>query len=39
MVPVDAADLLPSGDLDDPKVKKDYERGYEKLLHFFHEHL
>jgi len=27
------------GDLEDPNVKKDYERGYKLLLDFFHEHL
>ncbi|KAI9750957.1 MAG: hydrolase 76 protein [Chaenotheca gracillima] len=27
------------GDLNDPKVKSEYERGYQALLTFFHEHL
>jgi len=27
------------GDLDDPKVKKEYERGYETVLTFFHANL
>ncbi|KAI9757026.1 MAG: hypothetical protein M1835_000684 [Candelina submexicana] len=27
------------GDLEDPKVKSEYERGYKRLLTFFHEHL
>ena len=25
--------------LEDPKVKAEYERGYQTLLNFFHEHL
>lgn len=28
-----------SSDLDDPNVKKEYERGYQLLLEWFHEHL
>jgi hypothetical protein len=28
-----------SADLEDEKVKKEYERGYKLVLDFFHEHL
>lgn len=28
-----------SGNLEDPKAKAEYERGYKTLLHFFHEYL
>ena len=27
------------GDLEDEKVKKEYERGYKVLLDFYHQHL
>lgn len=27
------------GNLEDEKVKKEYERGYKVLLEFFHQHL
>lgn len=27
------------GDLEDEKVKKEYERGYEVVLNFYHDHL
>ena len=33
------ADDLCSGDLTDDKVKKEYERGYQILLDFYHKHL
>ena len=33
------ADALCSGDLTDEKVKKEYERGYQILLDFYHKHL
>ena len=33
------ADGLCSGDLTDDKVKKEYERGYQILLDFYHTHL
>ena len=33
------ADALRSGDLTDEKVKKEYERGYQILLDFYHKHL
>lgn len=29
----------PSSDLNDPKQKADYERGYQMLLDFFHKYL
>ncbi len=32
-------DALRSGDLTDEKVKKEYERGYQILLDFYHKHL
>ena len=34
-----SADALCSGDLTDEKVKKEYERGYQILLDFYHKHL
>ena len=33
------ADTSRSGDLTDDKVKKEYERGYQILLDFYHKHL
>ena len=33
------ADAPYSGDLTDEKVKKEYERGYQILLDFYHKHL
>lgn len=27
------------GNLEDPRVKSEYERGYKALLDFYHEHL
>lgn len=30
---------LSSGDLENEKVKKEYERGYQVLLDFYHKHL
>ncbi len=35
----DIANGLCRGDLEDEKVKKEYERGYSILLDFFHKHL
>lgn len=37
--PIFCSWMAARGDLEDEKVKKEYERGYQVLLGFYHEHL
>lgn len=33
------ANFITSSNLEDPEVKKEYERGYKTVLDFFHKHM